>query len=487
MVFDLLFCSLDYLLFLPATVILYWCLPHRLRLPMLLIASYLFYMSWNSQMVLLIIAMTVFNFFYGFLLAKAQAKKKLIFGLGLAANIACLAYFKYANFFVDSLTAFWRLTGQHADKVVLNIILPLGISFFVFEFIHYLFEIYRGKKPLDSFVLFGLFAAFFPTQIAGPIKRYDDFSKQMEEEKHLRLSYFDEGIPLIVIGMAKKVLIASNLAIIVDMMAQTINSYGALELWIFCYAFVFQVFFDFSAYTDIARGSSLLFGYRIPINFNLPFISSNISELWQRWHISLSSWLKDYCFQPFGGTKRKKWSMERALLLTMTIGGLWHGASWNFVVWGFLWGLSLVVHRYFRRIKSKLPQLNPVWQSKAFNYFSIFLTVSVFAGSSVFFRLPDFKPAVIALKKMLLFSPLLSPGAEHGFIVMNSNLPIVVPLALMMLAALTLLIVPVSFMLENGAFKKVPVPLKASYLVALVVLMLILLPNNSTPFVYFQF
>lgn len=454
---------------------------------MLLVASYLFYMSWNTVMILLIFAMTVFNYFWGFLIEKSDAKRRLVFGFGIAANLVCLAYFKYANFFADSLASLWRLSGQPADKVVLNIILPLGISFFVFEFIHYLFEIYRGNKPLRSFVLFGLFAAFFPTQIAGPIKRYDDFSTQMVEEKHLKLSYFDEGLPLIILGMAKKVLIATNLGVLVDMMVKTINSYGALELWLFCFAFAMQVFFDFSGYTDIARGSALLFGYRIPINFDLPFIASNISELWQRWHISLSSWLKDYLFRPLGGTRREKWAMEKALILTMTLGGLWHGASWNFVVWGFLWGVGLVLHRYFKRFKNKLTTLNPFWKSNTFHVLSVLLTFCSFCMSAVFFRITDIKTDLAIVKKMLLFNPLLSPGAEQGLILLNPQLPVVISLAIVLVLLLLLQNVPVSYLIQKGFFKNLPTPIKASYLVLLVALMLVLLPNNSTPFIYFQF
>ncbi|MBC7998722.1 MAG: MBOAT family protein, partial [Leptolyngbya sp.] len=354
----MLFTSLEYLLFLPATLILYWTLPHRFRVPMLLIASYLFYMSWNSTLVLLIIAMTVFNYFLGDVLSRATSHKKLVFGIGIVANLACLSYFKYSNFFVNSANGLLHLVGAPTYSVTLNIILPLGISFFVFEFIHYLFDIYRGSKPLKSFALFGLFAAFFPTQIAGPIKRYDDFSAQMVEEKKLKLEYFDEGVPLIIIGLAKKILIANNLAILVDMMANTISSYGALELWIFSFAFSFQVYFDFSGYTDIARGSSILFGYRIPINFNLPFIAANTSDLWNRWHISLSHWLRDYLFRPLGGTKRNRLTVDRALILTMTLGGLWHGASWNFVIWGLYFGLCLAIHRNFKRLKPKMPALS---------------------------------------------------------------------------------------------------------------------------------
>lgn len=482
----MLFTSLEYLLFLPATLVLYWTLPHAFRVPLLLIASYLFYMSWNTTLVLLIFAMTVFNFFLGDVLSKASVNRKLIFGIGIVANLACLSYFKYSNFFVNSANGLFHLAGLPTQFDTLNIILPLGISFFVFEFIHYLFDIYRGSQPLKSFALFGLFAAFFPTQIAGPIKRYDDFSAQMVEEKKLKLEYFDEGVPLIIIGLAKKVLIANNLAILVDMMVNSINSYGALELWIFSFAFTFQVYFDFSGYTDIARGSSILFGYRIPINFNLPFIAANASELWNRWHISLSNWLRDYLFRPLGGTKRNRLTVDRALILTMTLGGLWHGASWNFVIWGAYFGLCLAIHRNFKRLKPKMPALSGFFQSKYFNALSIALTFSSFAFSASFFRIADLKTDFSIIKKMITFSPLLSPNSDQ-FVLLSPALPVIVPCVLVMLMLLLLLNVPLSYIQEKGYIKRFPAPLKAAYLAFVVAAILIYLPSTSTPFIYFQF
>jgi len=330
----MLFTSFQYLLFLPAVVLLYWLLPRKWRLPMLLVASYAFYMSWIPAFALLIFGLTLFNFLWGRLLHNATDKRKFVFGTGVAVNLLCLGVFKYVNFFVESVDAFLKLATRHDPGWSVNIILPLAISFFTFEFIHYLFEIYRGNKPIDSFVLFALFAAFFPTQIAGPIKRYPDFQAQMQSEQKLKLSFFDEGIPLIVIGFAKKLLLADNLAVFVQMGLTDPGAYGAPELWLFTYAFAFQIYFDFSGYTDIARGSAMLFGYHIPINFNMPYIAKNMSDFWHRWHISLSTWLRDYLFIPLGGSRGNRWATNRHLFSTMALGGLWHGAGWNFVVCG---------------------------------------------------------------------------------------------------------------------------------------------------------
>lgn len=487
----MLFSSLEYLFFLPTVVIAFWLLPHRFRHAMLLLASYLFYMSWSPVMVLLIIAMTVFNFFWGNLIHAAgeKQKKKLLLVLGLVANLLCLGYFKYANFFIDSfLSAFSFIFVAHNNAhFALSIILPLGISFFVFEFVHYLVDIYRGNKPLESFTLFALFAAFFPTQIAGPIKRYQDFSKQMMEEKKFQLAYLDEGVPLIILGLAKKVLIANNLATIADMMANSITSYSAPELWIFAYAFAFQVYFDFSGYTDIARGSAMLFGYRIPINFKMPFIADSMSDLWRRWHITLTNWLRDYLLIPISGFRGSSTRFAIATLITMTVCGLWHGASWNFVLWGFYFGVCLVINNYFKRWRENTEFLKSFFESKYFHALSVFLTFQAFCLGAVIFRIRDIGTDFTLIKRMVLLSPLHGTNAGGGYVLLRPELPAFVPAVLCMVVALLLANIPLSKLQETGLLTRLPVPIRASYMVLLVFIMLVVVPRSSSPFIYFQF
>ncbi len=478
----MLFTSLEYVLFLPAVVIAFWLLPHRWRIPMLLIASYVFYMSWNATMVLLIFAMTVFNWYWGKFIHDDGARKKLLLLMGVSANLLCLAYFKYANFFIDSISGL----GGNAH-FALNIILPLGISFFVFEFIHYLCDIYRGHKPVDSFILFALFAAFFPTQIAGPIKRYQDFTKQMTKEKKIQLAYFDEGIPLIIIGFAKKLLIANNLASVVDMMANSIGAYSAPELWVFSYCFAFQIYFDFSGYTDIARGSAMLLGYQIPLNFDMPFVATSVIDLWRRWHITLSAWLRDYVLMPISGFRCSSLRFTAATMITMTICGLWHGASWNFVLWGFYFGVCLTINHYFKRWREKTGVLRAFFASKYFHALSIFLTFHTFCLGTVIFRIKDVRLDLALMKKMLLLSPISGTNGAGEYILLRPELPVAVPVALFLVLALLLLNVPISRLLKAGSLAQLPVPLKASYLALLVFAMLIFIPNNTTPFIYFQF
>lgn len=483
----MLFTSFQYLLFLPAVVFLYWVLPQKLRLPMLMVASYFFYASWIPAFLLLIIPMTMFNFFWGKLLHNAKDHRKLIFGTGITANLLCLGVFKYSNFLISTVDGILHLVTRHNLSWSVNIILPLGISFFTFEFIHYLFEIYRGNKPMDSFVLFALFAAFFPTQISGPIKRYGDFQEQMQTEKKLHLSYFDEGVPLIIIGMAKKLILADNLAVLVQMGLSNPSMYGAPELWLFSYAFAFQIYFDFSGYTDIARGSAMLFGYHIPINFNMPYIAQNMSDFWRRWHISLSSWLRDYLFIPLGGSRGGKWLTNRNLFLTMALGGLWHGASWNFVVWGIYHGLCLIVHREFVEFKNTIAWLNNFLASKVGNVVSIIFTFHVACIGWVFFRVQNISVAMNMVKKMVLFRPMFASDEAHHFLIMKQDLPVVVPVVLTMVALLLIFNFPISRLNESGYFKRLPAPVKAAFCSILILAMVTFLPDTTKPFIYFQF
>jgi alginate O-acetyltransferase complex protein AlgI len=485
----MLFTSLEYLLFLPAVVLLYWLLPRKFRLPMLLAASWYFYMSWIPAFLLLIVAMTVFNYIFGRLLYRAESNKKLLFSIGIGINLLCLCVFKYSNFLIGSAsTVTGWVTGHQPDWMV-NIVLPLAISFFTFEFIHYLFEIYRGNKPMDSFVLFALFAAFFPTQIAGPIKRYSDFQSQMaeDESKRFKLSMLDEGVPLIIVGLAKKILLADNLSIVVNMILKDPLAYGAPELWFFAYAFAFQIYFDFSGYTDVARGSAMLMGYKIPINFNMPYIANNISNFWHRWHISLSSWLRDYLFIPLGGSRGGRFQTHRNLFLTMALGGLWHGASWNFVVWGMYHGLALIAHREFTSLREHVSAIDNFCKTKLWNAAAVVITFHAVCIGWIFFVVHDCGVAFQVIKRLLLLSPIFSRAEQGQFLVLRPELPVVVMVAVAATAILLVANWPISYLGQKNVFKNAPPFFKAAYCCALILLMVTFLPETSEPFIYFQF
>jgi alginate O-acetyltransferase complex protein AlgI len=248
-----------------------------------------------------------------------------------------------------------------------------------------------------------------------------------------------------------------------------------------------QIYFDFSGYTDIARGSAHLFGYHIPLNFNLPYIASNISDFWRRWHISLSTWLRDYLFIPLGGSRGTSLQTDRNLLLTMALGGLWHGASWNFVVWGVFHGLCLIVHRHFVQWKESAAALKGVFESRLFSVFSCLLTFHVVCIGWVFFRMHDIGAAFGMVKKMVLLSPLYTRAEADNFILLKPELPVVVPVVLILVAILLVATPTVGYLREKGLVSRIPSPLKALYVSIVILAIVTFCPDNSTPFIYFQF
>jgi alginate O-acetyltransferase complex protein AlgI len=302
-------------------------------------------MNWIPVYLGLILGLTVINYGFGLLLGRDRRRGWL--ALAVVTNLGVLAYFKYANFFLDS----GRSLGL--DWPTQNILLPLGISFFSFEFIHYTVDVWRGSPPVRNFVQFALFAAFFPTQIAGPIKRYQAFVHQLREYPAFNAALAGEGVYLILRGLFKKVVLADNLARIANLGFDHAPDLGSLDTWFAVYAFAFQIFFDFSGYTDIGRGSAQLFGFTVPENFEAPYLSRNLSDFWRRWHISLSSWLRDYLFIPLGGSRVSRARTYLNLFLTMTLGGLWHGAAWHFLLWGAFQGAGLAALRWMGEVRKQ--------------------------------------------------------------------------------------------------------------------------------------
>ena len=285
---------------------------------------------------------------------KGNPRKRLI-TISVVTNLSILGFFKYFNFFVESFASFYlATTGTEASIPLLNIILPVGISFYTFQSMSYSIDVYRKElRASKSLIDFGAYLSFFPQLVAGPIERGKNLLPQFQKSRSFSLEQFKEGIWLITWGLFKKIVIADNLAIFVNSVFWSYDSSnttglpeaGGLVTLIAVYAFAFQIYADFSGYSDIARGCAKLLGFELMLNFNIPYISTNPSEFWQRWHISLSSWLRDYLYIPLGGNRGSKFATQRNLMLTMLLGGLWHGANWTFLAWGFYQGLILVLYR----------------------------------------------------------------------------------------------------------------------------------------------
>ncbi len=345
----MLFTSLEYALFLPLVFALYWTLPIPARKPLLLAASFVFYAAWDWRFLGLILFSTAVDWLCGRTMPKvSRPKARLLLWLSLTCNLGVLGFFKFFNFFADSLR---ELLGWGAPST-LNIILPVGISFFTFQSMSYTLDIYRGKqKPAPVLDVF-LFVAFFPQLVAGPIVRAVEFLPQLAPLPRFSMTNLYLGSSLFVRGLCKKLLFADSLARFSDPVFAAPAAYSPVENLLALYAFAFQIYFDFSAYTDMARGSAKTLGFDFPENFRLPYLAHSIRDFWRRWHITLSTWLRDYLYVSLGGNRGNILRICRNLLITMVLGGLWHGAAWTFLVWGLLHGAALAAERLWSARKA---------------------------------------------------------------------------------------------------------------------------------------
>lgn len=355
---------------------------------MLLLASYVFYGFWDWRFLSLIFISTVVDYFCGLYIyesASIQKRKKFLL-FSIVANLSLLGFFKYFNFFATSLSDLLNLFGLPVDMRYLHIILPVGISFYTFQTLSYTIDIYRGQmKPTKKFFDFALFVAFFPQLIAGPIERARRLLPQILSPRTVTLSKFHEGCFLIFWGLFEKIFIADNLAKIVDSVFAAQPPYGGSKVLIALYAFTFQIFCDFDGYSNIARGLGKCMGFEIMVNFHLPYFAANPVAFWRRWHISLSTWLRDYLYIPLGGNHRSEWMTCRNIAVTMILGGLWHGAALTFTLWGAYHGFLLIVHRRmcsFTSKRIKFRKISPVIRIIVFFHLFV-LGLLIFRAQSI--------------------------------------------------------------------------------------------------------
>jgi alginate O-acetyltransferase complex protein AlgI len=347
----MLFNSLEYLFFYSSALLLAWLLIGlpRLRIWVLLLASYYFYAANNHWLIVLIILSTQVDYLAGLKIADSTstARRKLLLTISVVSNLGILGVFKYFNFFASSVADIAGRAGLTLGWTELNVILPVGISFYTFQSMSYTIDVYRGQlKPERSWARFAFYVAYFPQLVAGPIMRASQFIPQLSRKQRLTPERFESGVALIMMGLIKKIVCGDYLARFANPVFADPVAASGFDAWLGLYAFTFQIYFDFSGYSDIAIGCSRLMGYELPDNFRRPYMARSFSDFWRRWHISLSSWLRDYLYIPLGGNRmRSRWGVHRNLMLTMLLGGLWHGAGWLFVLWGFLHGTYLIVER----------------------------------------------------------------------------------------------------------------------------------------------
>lgn len=369
----MIFNSFTFVIFLAIVLPLYYALPRRGQNVLLLVSSYVFYGWWDYRFTSLLLLSTVIDYWAAIEIDRAVTpfRKKLALVVSMSFNLGTLCFFKYFNFFLDSTIAALQTLGLHADAPTLNIILPVGISFYTFQTMSYTIDVYRGQCHVARSLLdFAVYVAFFPQLVAGPIERAVHLLPQVERIRRIDSVMVIDGIWLIILGYLKKTVIADRIAEYSDQaFSSGLLPFEGMGNWLCLYAFAIQIYGDFSGYSDIARGLSKIMGFDLMVNFRSPYLVSNPPAFWQNWHISLSTWLRDYLYIPLGGNRHGQPQMYRNLMITMILGGLWHRAAWACLIWGIYQGALLVVHRamlpMLHRIDGTLEQsrwLTNIWK-----------------------------------------------------------------------------------------------------------------------------
>jgi len=471
----MLFNSESFLIFLPIVLLGAGLLPGVWRKHFLLAASYFFYGSWDWRFLGLIFLTTVVDYNVAHAVRRQvdPVVRKRWLLVSVIFNLGVLGFFKYFNFFVGSALSALESLGVPASAPTLQIILPVGISFYTFQSMSYVIDVYRrDMEPVTSFWDYALYVSYFPQLVAGPIERGSRLLPQILSPARVTPSRISIGITLILVGMAKKVLIADSVALEVDRIFSSPEELTAGMLLRGAYLFAFQIYGDFSGYSDIARGVSELFGIRLMINFEQPYLSRSITEFWRRWHISLSTWLRDYLYIPLGGNRRGSLLTYRNLMLTMLIGGLWHGAAWTFVIWGGLHGALLAVERMLGIGADARPGAASLrgWLTRAAG---MVLTFHLVVLCWIFFRAPDVGVAFDFIAGIARLDALGDVGSMP-FLILFAVLAIDVPQYLSG---------------RHTVFGRIPWWLRspAYAALAMVVLGKILYGGRDLPFIYFQF
>ncbi|MCI0713117.1 MAG: MBOAT family protein [Chloroflexi bacterium] len=471
----MVFSSIIFLLFfLPITLVLYFLSPRVIKNTTLLVLSLFFYAWGETEYVLLMVISIVVNYALGLLIDRhrEQWQSRLSLVASVVFNIGLLAYFKYAGFALDNINQLFSATTSDGS----NIHLPIGISFFTFQVMSYVIDVYRGTTPVQRNVLnLGLFISFFPQLIAGPIVRYKDIHEQLTDRR-VTIDGFAAGVRRFTIGLGKKVLIANNAAVAADaIFALEPSTIGTNLAWLGVIAYSLQIFFDFSGYSDMAIGMGMMFGFRLPENFNYPYISTSIREFWRRWHMTLSNWFRDYVYVPLGGNRKGTLRTYINLYIVFFLTGLWHGASWTFVIWGLIHGTFMVLERI--GLEAVLERL---WSPIQHVYM---LLVVMFTW--VFFRAESLDYALDYLWRMVNFSgdSLQNPLALY----LNPELQLVIVLGV-------IFSIPVVQYIENRTADNriiqdgvVPVLQFATTSVLLFVSLSYLASGSHNPFIYFRF
>ncbi len=471
----MLFNSLQFAIFMIVVILAIELLrKNNLRLSLLVLASYVFYYADSGLLFVLLLFSSLLDFYIGRKIYETEVlqKRKLLLIISIIGNLGVLAFFKYANFAIGVANDIGSLFGASPSVTTLSIVLPVGISFFTFQTMSYTFDIYRRKlKPSDSFLKYAVFVSFFPQLIAGPIVRATQFLPQLEKRIVIRVENLKFGLTLIGWGLIKKVIFADNLAPLVDSIFADPTGLSSFHIILGTLAFGVQIYCDFSGYTDIAIGAARILGFRLPKNFNKPYFARNPSDFWGRWHISLSTWLKDYLYIPLGGSRKGRSRTYINVMITMFLGGLWHGAAWNFVIWGVYHGTLLVVHKWIGRFNLVRNRFASILITQYF----------IFLGWLIF-RVGNFEHLLFSVKKFV-FLDFFSGGTSEMLPLFLAN-------------KFTILLIVIFFYLHALSYKIPNIIEKVNslrlrywffYVLFVVLLLFLFTPSSTQTFIYFQF
>lgn len=473
----MLFNTEIFFIFFLAVFGLYVILPHRWQNLLLLAACYVFYGSWDWRFMSLIAFTTATDFFLARRIhsAAGAGPRKAWLAASITVNVAILGFFKYCNFFIQSASSALQSLGLNPSLAVLEVALPVGISFYTFKTLSYTVDVYRGKMaPTSSLSDYALYVSYFPQILAGPIDRAANLLPQISMPRRVTAHGLTHGGYLVLWGLFQKVFVADNLARIVDPQFAAAGPYNGMAVLIAVYGYAFQLYCDFAACTNISRGLGLAMGFRTPQNFNLPYFSTNPSEFWRRWHITLSSWLRDYIYIPLGGNRAGDGRTYRNLVLTMLIGGLWHGAAWTFVAWGAFHGGMLVVHRWYREHVTRwVPSWRPA--AAAVKVLKMFFFFNCVCVGWLLFR------ATSLTQAWEMFCSV--------FIAFEPKVKVLLQVFPLVFCCTTLLIVDAWQYLRNDPYVilRQPLPVRVAIYLVLVYSMVIFGINNAQSFIYQQF
>jgi len=471
----MLFNTINFVIFLPIVVMLYYLIPHKYRWMMLLAASYYFYMSWKVEYVFLIVISTLIDYYSGIRMEKLPDKKARLpfLILSLSANLGLLFFFKYFNFFSENLNfAFQKFHILHQIPMM-KFLLPVGISFYTFQTLSYSIDVYFGRQKAEHHLgYFALYVSFFPQLVAGPIERFSRLTPQLRAKHNFSYDNLANGLRLILYGLFIKMVIADNLAGIVDKVYLAPDSFDSLHIIIGLIFYSFQIYSDFYGYSIIAIGSALIMGVKIMDNFKTPYLAKNIAEFWQRWHISLSTWFRDYLYFPLGGNKVAKSRWIFNILIVFVVSGIWHGANWTFLIWGGLFGGIYLIENYMNKLFSLKKKQKPYSAGHIILAAKTFILVTFIW---IFFRSQSFYDALHLIKLLYV---------NHGITSASLSIPLVTWFFLAVFVFSDVFLYNKRF---DGWVAKFNPLLRWSVYGLLIFAIIVFAGVDNFPFIYFQF